>query len=93
MGKSSPEKREASPICGRALLRGCLLHYSPTASLASRSIADRSAHRPQKPETAEKIIRGHMSVMKPVREYVPIENGKSQKITPSETEHEVTPKS
>ena len=31
MGKSSPEKREASPICGRALLRGCPLHYLLTA--------------------------------------------------------------
>lgn len=31
MGKSSPEKREASPICGRALLRGRPLHYLLTA--------------------------------------------------------------
>ena len=31
MGKSSPEKREASPICGRALLRECPLHYLLTA--------------------------------------------------------------
>ena len=31
MGKSDPEKREASPIYGRALLRGCPLHYLLTA--------------------------------------------------------------
>ena len=31
MGKSSPEKREASPICGRALLRGCPAHFLLTA--------------------------------------------------------------
>lgn len=32
MGKSSPEKREASPICGRTLLRGCPAHFLLTAS-------------------------------------------------------------
>ena len=32
MGKSSPEKREASPICGRALLRGCPAHFLLTAA-------------------------------------------------------------
>lgn len=31
MGKSSPEKREASPIFGRALLRGCPAHFLLTA--------------------------------------------------------------
>ena len=31
MGKSSPEKREASPICGRALLRWCPAHFLLTA--------------------------------------------------------------
>lgn len=31
MGKSSPEKREASPICGRTLLRGCPAHFLLTA--------------------------------------------------------------
>lgn len=31
MGKSSPEKSDASPICGRALLRGRPLHYLLTA--------------------------------------------------------------
>lgn len=31
MGKSSPEKREASPICGRALLRECPAHFLLTA--------------------------------------------------------------
>ena len=32
MGKSSPEKRETSPICGRTLLRGCPAHFLLTAS-------------------------------------------------------------
>lgn len=31
MGKSSPEKREASPIFGRVLLRGCPAHFLLTA--------------------------------------------------------------
>ena len=31
MGKSSPEKSDASPICGRALLRGCPAHFLLTA--------------------------------------------------------------
>ena len=31
MGKSGPEKIDASPICCRALLRGRLLHYLLTA--------------------------------------------------------------
>ena len=31
MGKSSPEKSDASPLCCRALLRGRLLHYLLTA--------------------------------------------------------------
>ena len=31
MGKSDPEKREASPIYGRALLRGCPAHFLLTA--------------------------------------------------------------
>lgn len=31
MGKSSPEKREAIPLCCRALLRGRPLHYLLTA--------------------------------------------------------------
>lgn len=32
MGKSSPEQREASPICGRALLRGRPAHFLLTAA-------------------------------------------------------------
>ena len=32
MGKSSHEKREASPICGRTLLRGCPAHFLLTAA-------------------------------------------------------------
>ena len=32
MGKNSPEKREASPICGRTLLRGRPVHYLLTAA-------------------------------------------------------------
>ena len=31
MGKSSPEKSDASPICGRALLRECPVHFLLTA--------------------------------------------------------------
>ena len=32
MGKSSPEKSDASPICGRALLRECPVHFLLTAA-------------------------------------------------------------
>ena len=32
MGKSSPEKSDASPLCCRALLRGCPAHFLLTAS-------------------------------------------------------------
>ena len=38
MGKSSPEKSDASPLCCRALLRGRPLHYLLTAVFGNSTV-------------------------------------------------------